>query len=220
VTYLLGKESWKLALGAALAQFTFRFLFAGLGGAMIQAFRRVEPAWKALVTILLIVPVISHLLEFAVQISFSYFSGTNDHYEGIVRSVCVSVLSALFSLFIMRRNVMIVGEAGSQSLLKDIIHMPMMVYDFLAFIPNEIATMIRRKDFIPAFFSIMGFAVFSQTICWAVTNKFTWTYRGGQTLPWLNYWAIDGIIVMVFAVSVSLLAGLRKKQPSVNKIAG
>ncbi|MEP6903960.1 MAG: hypothetical protein ABJA66_19710, partial [Actinomycetota bacterium] len=214
VTYLLSKESLKLALGAALAQFIFRFLFAGIGGALIQSFRRVEPAWKALLTILLIVPVISHLLEFILQFSFAYFTATDDHFEGIIRSICVSVLSALFSLFIMRRNVMIVGEADSKSLLSDIIRMPLMVYDFMAFIPHEIAAMLRRNEIIPAFLSVLGFGVFSQMICWAVTNKFTWTYRGGQTLPWLNYWAIDGIIVMVFCVSVSLLAGLRKnKQP-------
>ncbi len=214
ITYLIGKESLKLALGAALVQFSFRFLFAGLGGALIQAFRRVEPAWKALVAILLIVPVISHLLEFTIQFSFAYFTGTSDHYEGIVRSVCVSVLSALFSLFIMRRNVMIVGEADSKSLLSDIIRMPLMVYDFIAFIPNEIAAMLRRKEFTSAFFSVLGFGVFSQMICWAVTNKFSWTYRGGQTIPWLNYWAIDGIVLMVFAISVSLLAGLRKNKQS------
>jgi hypothetical protein len=36
VTYLVGRESVKLALGAALAQFVFRFFFAGVGGALIQ----------------------------------------------------------------------------------------------------------------------------------------------------------------------------------------
>ena len=56
ITYLLGKESIKIAIGAALVQFTFRFFFAGVGGALIQGFRRVEPAWKALLTILMIVP--------------------------------------------------------------------------------------------------------------------------------------------------------------------
>ena len=51
ITYLVGKEGWKLAISAALVQFTFRFLFAGVGGALIQGFRRVEPPWKALLTI-------------------------------------------------------------------------------------------------------------------------------------------------------------------------
>src|SRR5215213_10509061 len=79
VTYLLGKESLKLAIGAALVQFVFRFFFAGVSGALIQSFRRVEPAWKALFTILLIVPLISHVFEFLLQTSFAYLTATHDH---------------------------------------------------------------------------------------------------------------------------------------------
>ena len=121
ITYLVGRESIKLALGAALAQFIFRFVFAGVGGALIQAFRRVEPAWKALVAILLIVPVISHVFEYLVQAAFAHFTETGDHTDvAILRSVCISVLSALFSLFIMRRDVLIVGETESQSIWSDL----------------------------------------------------------------------------------------------------
>src|SRR5687768_2605237 len=75
ITYLLGRESLKLAIGAALVQFTFRFLFAGVGGALIQVFRHVEPPWKALLTILLVVPVISHFFEFIIQLAFAYVTG-------------------------------------------------------------------------------------------------------------------------------------------------
>ena len=215
ITYLVSKESLKLALGAALVQFIFRFLFAGIGGAMIQAFRRVEPAWKALLTILMIVPVISHVFEFFVQVGFSYFTETQSHTDvAIVRSVCVSIFSALFSLFIMRRNVMIVGVAGSESLFRDIMNMPKMVFDFLAFIPHEIAAMIKRKEMIFAFLSILGFGIFSQLLCWAVTYKVFWTYKGGQEIQYIKYWGIDGIIVMTFSVVLSLLLRQRPdKQP-------
>lgn len=215
ITYLIAKESFKLALGAALLQFTFRFLFAGVGGALIQAFRRVEPAWKALLTILLIVPVISHLLEFVIQFCFAYFTGTTDHTdEAITRSVCVSIISALFSLFIMRRNVMIVGEAESKSLFSDIIRMPLMIYDFMAFIPNEIALMIRREAFLSAFLSIAGFGVFSQMLVWAVTNKPFWTFGGGKSIPLLKFWGIDGLILMILAIVFSLLILNRTKRQS------
>ena len=218
ITYLVSKESLKLALGAAFVQFTFRFLFAGIGGAMIQAFRRVEPAWKALITILMIVPVISHVFEYFVQVGFSYFTDTQSHTDvAIVRSVCVSIFSALFSLFIMRRNVMIVGEAGSESLFRDIINMPKMVFDFLAFIPHEIAAMFKRREFILAFFSILGFGVFSQLVCWACKFNATphyWTYNHGKEIQILKYWGIDGIILMIFSVVLSLLLRQRPdKQP-------
>jgi hypothetical protein len=204
ITYLIGRESLKLALGAALVQFIFRFLFAGVSGALIQAFRRVEPAWKALVTILLLVPLVSHLLEFIFQFSFAYFTGTNDHTdEAIVRSICVSIISALFTLFIMRRNVMIVGEAESKSLLHDVARLPIMIFRFIAFIPNEISAMIRREAFLSAVLSVAGFGVFAQMIVWAVTNKASWTYNNGREIPFLKYWGIDGIVLLIIAAAMS-----------------
>jgi len=213
VTYLLGKESLKLALGAAFAQFIFRFFFAGISGALIQAFRRVEPAWKALLTILMLVPLVSHLFEFAVQFAFAHFTGTNDHTdEAIVRSICVSIISALFTLFIMRRNVMIVGEAESKSLLHDIMRLPLLIFEFCAFIPNEISAMIRREAFLSAVLSFAGFGVFAQMLVWAVTNKPFWTYKGGRTMPFLQYWGIDGIILLIIAVALSSLVFKARRQ--------
>ena len=212
ITYLIGKESIKIAIAAALVQFTFRFLFAGVGGALIQGFRRVEPAWKALLTILMIVPIISHLLEFFFQFCFAYFTGTNDHTdEAVIRSICVSIISALFTLFIMRRNVMIVGEAESKSLFNDIIHLPVLIFQFCAFIPNEISALIRREAFLSAFLSIAGFGVFSQMLVWAVTNKPFWTYSGGKSIPLLKFWGIDGLILMILAISLSAIVFRRQK---------
>lgn len=206
VTYLIGKESIKLALGAALVQFVFRFLFAGVSGALIQVFRRVEPAWKALLTILLLVPLVSHLLEFIFQFSFAYFTGTNDHTdEAIIRSICVSIISALFTLFIMRRNVLIVGDAESKSLVHDVVRLPLMIFQFCAFIPNEISAMIRREAFLSAVLSITGFGIFSQMIVWAVTNKASWTYNNGHEIPFLKYWGFDGIFLLILAVALSSL---------------
>ncbi len=215
ITYLVGRESLKLALGAALAQFGFRFLFAGVGGALIQAFRRVEPAWKALLTILLIVPLISHVFEFIVQSSFAYLTGTHDHTdEAIVRSICVSIISALFTLFIMRRNVMIVGEEESKSLLSDLKRIPFLIFEFCAFIPNEIAAMIRREAFLSAFLSVGAFGVFSQMLCWAVTNKAFWTWGGGKSLPFLKFWGVDGMILMIMATVFSIIVFNRRHEIS------
>ncbi len=212
ITYLVGKESLKLAIGAALVQFTFRFLFAGIGGALIQGFRRVEPPWKALLTILLIVPVISHFIEFLVQYGFAYVTATNDHTdEAIVRSICVSIISALFTLFIMRRNVMIVGEAESKSLFSDIVHLPVLIFQFCAFIPNEISAMFRREAFLSALLSLAGFGVFSQMLVWAVTNKPFWTFGGGKSIPLLKFWGIDGLILMLLAIAMSSLYFRRQK---------
>lgn len=206
ITYLVGKESIKLALGAAFIQFAFRFLFAGFSGAVIQAFRRVEPAWKALMAIIFIVPVVSHIFEYFVQTGFAYYTSSNDHTgQAIIRSICVSVISALFSLFIMRRNVLIVGESESKSLLSDMGRMPLLIFDFVAFIPLEIAQMLRRKEFISAVFSFIGFGVFSQMLCWAVTNKPFWTFSGGKSIFLLKFWGVDGMILMLFALVLALI---------------
>ena len=214
ITYLVGKESLKLALGAALVQFVFRFFFAGVGGALIQGFRRVEPPWKALLTILMVVPLISHLFEFLLQLAFAYVTGTAERTdEAIVRSICVSIISALFTLFIMRRNVMIVGDEESKSLLHDLSRLPVLIFEFCAFIPNEISSMLRRGAFIPAILSISAFGVFSQMMVWAITDKMFWTYKGGRSIPLLKFWGIDGMILMILAVILSsLVFELRRKR--------
>ncbi len=213
ITYLIGKESLRLALGAALVQFIFRFFFAGVGGALIQSFRRVEPPWKALLTILLVVPLISHLFEFVFQFAFAYFTATNDHTdEAIVRSICFSIISALFTLFIMRRDVMIVGDAESKSLLNDISRLPALIFEFVMFIPNEIAFMIRRGAIATAIASIAAFGVFAQMICWAFTNKGFWTYGGGKQIQFLKFWGFDGIILLLIVIAMSLVYYSRTKR--------
>jgi energy-converting hydrogenase Eha subunit C len=211
ITYLISRESLRLAIGAAVVQFIFRFLFAGLSGAMIQSFRRVEPAWKAMVSILVVIPLISHVLEYLVQVGFVHYTATTDHTDmAIVRSVCVSIFSVLFALYIMRRNVMIVGEAESKSLWSDIVHLPYLIYEFMAFIPREIASLLRRGAYAGALLAIAAFGVFSQMICWAVTNKLFWTYGGGKQIAGLRFWAVDGMILMVVAVIVSSIPWPRK----------
>lgn len=205
ITYLVGRESIKLALGAALAQFIFRFIFAGVGGALIQAFRRVEPAWKAVLAILLIVPVISHFFEFLVQFAFAYFTGTGDHTDvAILRSVCISVLSAFFSLFIMRRDVMIVGEAGSKSIWNDLARFPFLIFEFMAFVPFEMVKMVRRGDYLRFLMSVAAFGLFSQMLGWALTNKPYWTYSKGKT-SFASFWGVDGLILLAIGITLAAI---------------
>lgn len=210
VTYLVAKEGLKLAIGAALVQFGYRFLFAGLSGALIQSFRRVEPPWKALLTIMLALPAFSHFLEFCFQSLFAYLTGTTNHTdEAIIRSICFTIISALFTLFIMRRNVLIVGEEESKSLLHDVLRLPFLIFDFIAFVPNEIASMFRRGAYLSVILGIAGFGLFSQMLVWAVTNRAFWTYGGGKDLGIFKYWGVDGITVLILAIALSLLVPTR-----------
>lgn len=206
VTYLAGRESIKLALGAAFVQFLFRFMFAGIAGTLIQSFRRVEPAWKALLAIMLVLPVISHLFEFAIQTIFAYATSTQHHTdEAILRSITVSIMSALFTLFAMRRSVMIVGDEDSRSLLHDLSQLPLLIFQFCAFIPNEIGSLIRRGAFLTAVLAVLGFGLFSQIMVWALVNKPLWSYGGGKTIPMFKYWGFCGMVLMVLAVVVSMI---------------
>lgn len=218
ITYLLGRESIKLALAAAFVQFAFRFLFAGVSGAMIQSFRRVEPAWTAMVSILLVVPLISHILEYFLQVAFAYVTATTDYsVQAIVRSVCVSMISVLFALYIMRRDVMIVGETESKSLWSDITQLPILIYEFVMFIPNEIAAMLRRHAYFYALLSFAAFGLFSEMIVWGVTNKIFWTYGGGHQIEGIRFWGIDGIIIMAAAVVFSFIFVHRREPEKINK---
>ncbi len=210
-TYLAGRESLKLAIGAAAVQFTFRFLFAGVGGTLIQGFRRVEPPWKALAAIMLMLPLISHLFEFIIQFLFAYFTATQDHTdEAILRSITFSIISALFTLFAMRRNVMIVGEEESKSLLHDVSRLPVLAFEFCAFIPNEIASFIRRGAWITAGIAVLSFGAFAQIMVWALVNRPFWTYGGGKSIPFFKYWGFNGMLLMVLAVIASLIWYNRK----------
>lgn len=204
ITYLAARESLKLALGTAAVQFAFRFAFAGLSGALIQAFRKVEPAWKALLSVMLIVPIISHLLEFGFQSLFGYLTSTAAHTDqAIVRSICVSIFSALFALFIMRRNVLIVGEEESKSLANDVMRIPRLVFEFSAFLPNEIAAMLRRGATVTVIATLIGFTAFSQVVGWAIANRIYWTYGGGKEIWGLKYWGVDGLVLMLLSIFAS-----------------
>src|SRR5688500_4549764 len=44
------KQGLSVALAAGLVQFTFRTLFGGVGGSIIQKFSKVVPAWHATIT--------------------------------------------------------------------------------------------------------------------------------------------------------------------------
>src|SRR5690349_17127900 len=87
-TYFFKKEGVKIALGAALAQSVFRFIFGGINGAVIQSFRRVEPAWHAVLTVPLVLATFSHLIEYVVQ----YFYDQNVGSKGKASAIAVSVI--------------------------------------------------------------------------------------------------------------------------------
>ncbi|MEP6850828.1 MAG: hypothetical protein ABI999_18360 [Acidobacteriota bacterium] len=132
-TYILKKEGLKIAIGAAIAQSIFRFIFGGVNGSIIQTFSKVEPAWHAVLTVPIILAIFSHLVEFSVQTLYDNQAGVNGKGKAITVSVIVSAISAIFNLFAMRRGALLVKDESQQSIWRDLKRMPWLAFEFISF---------------------------------------------------------------------------------------
>jgi len=109
------------------AEFVFRLLTSGFYGSLTQAFRKAHPAWAATLTVMVLLPIFSHSLEFL----YHSARGTPKLQRSITVSVMVTVISTLFNMYAMRRGVLIVG-AEQRSLWHDMKTMPRVIGGFLA----------------------------------------------------------------------------------------
>lgn len=134
----------KAGLAAALAALTVEAalyaVIAGFYGALIQHFRRVQPAWQATLLLMVVVPACNHALEFTVH----RLSGTPQLKRGLLVSVTFSVLSACFNLFAMRRGVLLTGHERC-TLREDLRAMPSIVWQFITAVPRACSTGFSRK---------------------------------------------------------------------------
>jgi hypothetical protein len=118
------------ALAVLLTEFVFRTLTSGFYGAILQAFRRAEPAWAAALTTTILLPAANHVTEFLIH----RVRGTPKLAASIIASVCFTVVSTLFNLYAMRQGALVVGE-GSHSLWHDMKQMPRLVVSFVVLGP-------------------------------------------------------------------------------------
>ncbi len=132
-TYLFKKDGLKLAIGAAVVQSAFRFIFGGINGAIIQSFSKVEPPWHAVLTVPLVLATISHVIEFGVQTVYDNQNNVTGKGRAIAVSVLVSAISAVFNLFAMRRGALLVKDESQQSIWRDLRRMPWLALEFLSF---------------------------------------------------------------------------------------
>lgn len=127
------KHGMAEAIGVTLALSIFRFLFGGVNGAIIQSYRRVQPAWHALLTVPLFLAALSHLMEFVVLTGYESAFGAVGKKNAIIFSVIVSIISAIFNLFAMRRGALIVKDETMQSFWRDLVRMPWLIFEFISF---------------------------------------------------------------------------------------
>jgi hypothetical protein len=117
----------KAATGALIAEFLYRSISAGFYGSLTQAFRKSEPRWAATLVALIVIPGISHTIEFFVHLLRS----TPNLRTSIIASMIFTLISTLFNLHAMRRGVLVVGH-GEKSLIEDMRSLPTTIWTFIS----------------------------------------------------------------------------------------
>lgn len=114
------------AMGALVTEWCYRALTSGFYGAITESLSEAEPAWAATAAGLVILPLGSH----AVELSVHLLRHTPKLARSLIGSVCFTVLSTLFHLYVMRRGALVV-RAGSSSLAEDMRRMPRLLLGFI-----------------------------------------------------------------------------------------
>jgi hypothetical protein len=205
IVYIVSQESWITTLTAVAVELPFRFLTTGMAGSVVQSFRRATPVWAANIIVSIMLPAFSHTVEFITHYAQErYFSDVlAASKDGVARqrtfaiSVFFSVISALFNLFAMRHGVLLVGAGEeTKSFVTDIKRLPLMVSEFTAFLPVQIAKYFERGQFVNAIASISLFGVAVGTMLGAFRGKWEWAWRSA-----LGAWAI-----LLFSVTIASVA--------------
>jgi hypothetical protein len=126
-------SGWRIASGAALAEFLYRLIASGFYGSITQALSRMQPAWKANMIAIFVLPLFQHLIEFAIH----YLRGTPRLAASIGVSFGFTIVSTLFNLYSMRRGSLIVG-AEARSIWHDINAFPRLFWGFVSSGPRLI----------------------------------------------------------------------------------
>lgn len=130
-----GPEAARTALAV---EFAYRVAATGCFASLAQAFRRATPEWAAAAVVTVAVPAAAHALQFGAH----GFAGTVDLDRGMAASVAFSVVSAAFTLYSMRRGVLIVGEADRRPFRRDLAALPGLAAGFAAAVVRR---MLRRS---------------------------------------------------------------------------
>ena len=121
------KEGWRAALGAMSVEFAFRLVVSGASGSLVQAFHNAAPVWLATLCIMIMLPAFSHMIEFTLHT----LNGDVNKGKAIIISISFSIVSAIFNLFAMRRDALLVKDARAQSLGQDLVKLPKIVVEFM-----------------------------------------------------------------------------------------
>ncbi|HKP68211.1 MAG TPA: hypothetical protein VJV05_02935 [Pyrinomonadaceae bacterium] len=121
------KEGWRAALGAMSVEFFFRLIVSGASGSLVQAFHNAAPVWLATLCVMIMLPAFSHMIEFTLHT----LNGDVNKGKAIVISITFSIVSAIFNLFAMRRDALLVKDDRAQTLGQDLVKLPKIVGEFM-----------------------------------------------------------------------------------------
>src|SRR5712691_5000154 len=133
---LLHRWHWKSAM---LVESMLRIPLVGALAEVTQAFGRAEPPWAAAVVAMVLLPGLAHVAELGVHRA----AGTPELGASIAASIAMSALSTVFSLFAVRRGVMVVGD-DAQSFLDDLKQLPPLVVEFVLAPARAFGRALRR----------------------------------------------------------------------------
>lgn len=121
------KLGWRAAIGAMSIEFFFRLVVSGASGSLVQGFHNAQPLWLATLCVMIMLPAFSHTIEFTLHT----LNGDANKGKAIIISIAFSIVSAIFNLFAMRRDALLVKDARAQSLGQDLMKMPKIVGEFM-----------------------------------------------------------------------------------------
>lgn len=183
--YWASRESWLVTLTAVFVELCFRFITTGMAGAVVQSFRKATPQWAATAVISVMLPTITHIIEFFTHyIQETYYSNIFPASENRARlktfaiSVLFSVISAMFNMYIMRRGVMLVGAGEeTRTLWSDIKSMPVLVKDFTIYLPDLLVRLTMRGKVLQAISIFLFFGAAVGSILGLTRGVWNWAYR-------------------------------------------
>jgi hypothetical protein len=202
--YKASRESWLVTMTAVTVELGFRFFTSGVSGALVQSFRRAKPPWLATGIVTVSLPVFSHTIEYVTHYSQeAYFSNVfapsinNARQKAFAVSVLVSVLSAMFNIYIMRQGVLLVGAGNeTKSLWSDMKSIPWLIIQFVGYLPSQILKFVANGQFVYAVGIFVSFGLAVGALMGTFRGKMSWAYATG-----LGAWAILlGFTIFVFAV--------------------
>lgn len=128
------------ATTALSVEVAYRTVTAGFCGALVEAFCFVEPYWAGQLTVLVLVPALSDVLDIAVHRSL----GTPRLGWSAALSVAWTVISTAFNYFAMRRGAFIVSP-GRRSIFHDLTVFPALAIAFSAIVVGQVKSLLRPQ---------------------------------------------------------------------------